>query len=103
MDESERFGSLLSMDAGPFEHSNELVEKSHRIPSRRLLTRMHRTLEKKRSIPDSVQRLRSEVREDFVGTSVLRKIECSRSGGRYLARHKVCSFLGQLSKGVERA
>lgn len=98
-DSLERFGSLLFMDAGPFEHFDVLMKKSCRIKSWRLSMRMHDTVEKTKSALDSMRRPEREVHGGVFGSFVSRNRKCVESGVGYLVRDLVCC----LGTSVERS
>lgn len=88
-----RLRSLSFMDAWPFEHFRVLIKKSYGTLSRRLLTKMHETVENTNSALDS-GRPESKVREHFLKSSVLRKRECMEGGAGYFLRDGIEMFPG---------
>lgn len=59
----EKFGKFSFMEAEPFERFYVLVEKSYKIRPRRLLKRIHETLETMSEALASGQRPKAKVRE----------------------------------------
>lgn len=99
----ETFVSFRFLDARPSEHCGVLIVKSCEMESRRLLSRMHETVENMTRAPYIMPRPECEVEEGVSSAAILEKRMFVGDGGRYLLSDCVCLFFGQVSKKVERA
>lgn len=70
----------MFMNSGPSKHLSLFTKNSYRIMSRRLLTKMHDTVESMGSALNSAQRPGSEVYGENAGASALRKRKCVEGG-----------------------
>lgn len=102
LEDSERFGRLMFIDAGTFEHFNVLIQKSSTMMSWRHLTIWHEAVGITRSVLKSVQRPGKEINEVVAGPSVLRGKKRAEGGGGYLVRDGVCWFSGKVLEGAKK-
>lgn len=58
VENTERFESIYSTDAKPFEHFKVLIKRSYRMTSRRMSTQLQKTLESTGSIVQDMQRVK---------------------------------------------
>lgn len=103
VDDLDRFQSLFSLNAGPFESFGVHIKKYYGMTFRWLFTITHDTVMNERSALSSLQRPRSNIHEIVVGASVLGKRKCVEDDGGHLVRDEVCLSLGQICKVVGRA
>lgn len=79
-----RFGDMSCTDEAPFERLNKLIERSYRMTSRRLSTRMQETVLNMKNALFRVQRSEDGVDMSRSGAAVSKKQQRLESEGEYL-------------------
>lgn len=98
LNDVEGFGSLIFTDAGPFEQSSLLIVDPCRMTARELSTKMKRTVEIIRNVPDTAQRNESKVHESVLAASILREKKCVRGCGGCSVRGWCARFSNECLK-----